>query len=169
MTSGVKELPSGIFQSTLVMAQRPAEVVMSLEEVRKILPHRSPMLFVDCVTKLNLEGGCLTAGFEVTLEHCIGHFSQKPVFPGNHTAEALQQAGGILLFKLHPEISEGSLGFLVKANGICWRKMVVPGDILRLEVHLVKYRHQLARFEGKAFVGDEEVASIEEWTVATAQ
>jgi len=131
--------------------------IINIEKILEILPHRYPFLLVDRVVKLE-KGKSIVAIKNVTYNEPFfqGHFPRLKVMPGVLVVEALAQAGGILLFHSLQE-PKGKFVFLSKIDNMKFRKPVVPGDQLRLEVEIIKLRQRFCHVSGKAFV-DEEVA-----------
>ena len=115
---------------------------MDIEKILKILPHRYPFLLVDRV--LNLEKGkSIVAIKNVSCNEPFfqGHFPQFKVMPGVLVCEALAQAGAILLYYSIPK-PENTLVFLSKLDNTKFRKPVVPGDQLRLEVEISRLKNR---------------------------
>jgi 3-hydroxyacyl-[acyl-carrier-protein] dehydratase len=137
---------------------QPTETTYDIEWIRSILPHRYPLLLVDRVTELET-GKRIVALKNVTAneEFFLGHFPERPVMPGVFIIEALAQAAGILF--LHDREDRASrLVYLTALEKTRFRKPVVPGDQLRLEVELIRLRGDYSRVRGRAFVDDEVVA-----------
>jgi len=117
-----------------------------------ILPHRYPFLLVDRVLELN-KGKSIVAVKNVTYNESFfqGHFPEFKVMPGVLIVEALAQAGGILLYKSIPD-PEKKLVFLSKIDNAKFRRRVVPGDQLIIEVELIELKNRFCRVKGKAYV-----------------
>ncbi len=151
----------------LMTAER--QVVLDLERIMAVLPHRPPMLFVTRVTQVFKEEkqvkSRLIAEFEVTDEHCEGHFPGKPVFPGVKIVEALGQASILLVFSLDSKRLEEKVPNLASADGAKFRQPVLPPTTLRLEVELTYLNNKGGKFSGKAFVADQLVAEFRELVI----
>ncbi|HIJ49877.1 MAG TPA: 3-hydroxyacyl-ACP dehydratase FabZ [Nitrospinae bacterium] len=128
--------------------------MMDINEIRKIIPHRYPFLFVDRIIECDFESRIVGIK-NVTADEPFfqGHFPEFPVMPGVLIIEALAQTACILGLKILKLEGKGSV-FFTGIDGAKFRKPVVPGDQLRLELTKIKQRKSLFRFEGKAFVDD---------------
>ncbi len=135
--------------------------LLTIEEILKCIPHRYPFLLVDRVLKLE-KGKCITAIKNVSYNEPFfqGHFPHLKIMPGVLVVEALAQAGGILLYHSVPN-PEKMLVFLTTINNAKFRKPIVPGDQLKLEVKFLKLKSKYCYFSGKAFVDGELVAEAE--------
>ena len=122
-----------------------------------MLPHRYPFLLVDRVLELE-RGKFIVAIKNVTVNEPFfqGHFPELRVMPGVLVVEAMAQAGGILLYNSIPD-PEDKLVFLSKIDNLKFRKPVVPGDQIRLEVEIVKLKSRMGYVKAKAIVGQEVV------------
>ena len=129
------------------------EGAMDIQELLRIAPHRYPFLMVDKV--LHRDATRAVGIKNVTYnEPCFtGHFPGRPVFPGVLMLEALAQIGGMLVLS-RPE-NLGTLAFFTSADEVKWRRQVVPGDQLRLEVELQKEKRGLCVVQGRATVDGE--------------
>ncbi len=137
--------------------------IMDIHEVMKYLPHRHPFLLVDRVIEMK-EGESIVALKNVTINEPFftGHFPNRPVMPGVLILEALAQAAGILAYKSTNTLpSEGVLYYFAGIDNARFRKVVEPGDQLRLEVKLLKAKRDIWKLEGSAFVDGELVCSAE--------
>lgn len=128
---------------------------MNIEGILKFLPHRYPFLLVDRVLSLE-KGKSIVALKNVTYneEFFQGHFPDIRIMPGVLIVEAMAQAGGILLFHSIPNPDKKFVLFS-KIDNMKFRKPVVPGDQLRLECELTKFKSRFFWLHGKAFVEGE--------------
>ena len=127
------------------------------QDILKILPHRYPFLLVD-KAEVNIKNQIIVATKNVTFNepHFTGHFQEQPVMPGVLIVEALAQAGGILAATLMKEIEGGHSVLLTGIEDAKFKKMVVPGNVLSLEVSIEKSKKMgsdiMYKFKGKAYV-----------------
>jgi UDP-3-O-[3-hydroxymyristoyl] N-acetylglucosamine deacetylase/3-hydroxyacyl-[acyl-carrier-protein] dehydratase len=133
---------------------------LDVGQIMKIIPHRYPFLFVDRI--VSLERGKKIVGIKnVTMNENFfpGHFPTRPVMPGVLMVEALAQTGGILVLT-NPD-HRGKVALFMAVDKVKFRKLVVPGEQLRLEVEMIRERSKTAQFKGVAKVGDEVAAEAE--------
>ncbi len=126
------------------------------------LPHRYPFLFVDRI--IELEEGRRVVGIKnVTINEPFfqGHFPGQPVMPGVLIVEAMAQTAGILAYNALGEEAIGKGVYLMSINGVKFRRPVVPGDQLRMELEVAKHRGDIWVFKGKAYVEDQLAAEAE--------
>ena len=131
------------------------KMIHDITEIQKYLPHRYPFLLVDGI--LEMERLKRIVGIKnVTMNepHFQGHFPGKPIMPGVLIIEALAQAGGFLLLQEIPDRAN-KLIYFVAIDGARFRRPVVPGDQLRLEVNVLNWRGDFCKLEGRAMVGEE--------------
>jgi len=134
--------------------------VLDIEKIKQILPHRQPFLFVDKI--IALEKGKHATGIKnVTINDYFfeGHFPGRAVMPGVLILEALAQVGGVMM--LASEENRGKLAFFLSADNIKFRKTVVPGDQLVLQVEAGKIKSKTAQVFGKALVDGKVVAEAD--------
>ena len=134
--------------------------MLDAKQILDLLPHRYPFIMVDRV--LEIEPGRRVVAIKnvsVNEPYFQGHFPGHPVMPGVLILEALAQAGAVALLAA-PE-HRGKLGLFAGLEGVRFRRQVVPGDQLRLEVEITRLRGSIGRGNGKAYVGGELVAEGE--------
>ncbi|MDR4890165.1 3-hydroxyacyl-[acyl-carrier-protein] dehydratase FabZ [Bacillus sp. HNG] len=131
-----------------------------INEIKEIIPHRYPFLLVDRI--LELEEGKRALGIKnVTAneEFFNGHFPDYPVMPGVLIVEALAQVGAVAMLK--KEENKGRLAFFAGIDNCRFKKQVVPGDQLRLEVEITRLRGSIGKGKGIATVDGELVCETE--------
>ena len=132
---------------------------LEIEDIKKILPHREPFLFVDRVVEITdkrVVGTKQLTGREPFFQ---GHFPQRPVMPGVLMVEALAQAGGVLMLS-KPE-HHGKIAYLASVSKARFRRVVVPGEELRLVVEILKFKSRVGIVHGVASVGSEVACEAE--------
>lgn len=134
---------------------------MLIEEIKKIIPHRYPFLLVDRVLELEEEQITAIKNVTVNEEFFNGHFPGQPIMPGVLQVEALAQAGAILLMKQKVEDSEKNLMVFTGIKNCKFRRQVVPGDQLKLEVKLGMMRRNFVTMIGTASVDGEVTCELE--------
>ncbi len=129
-----------------------AEVKLELQDILKILPHRFPFLLIDRVTEL-VRTKRIVALKNVTINEPFfaGHFPNFPIMPGVLVVEAMAQAGGVLLLSEFPD-REQKLLLFTGIERAKFRRPVVPGDQLRIEVDVLVWRGSAGRMQGKAYL-----------------
>lgn len=134
--------------------------ILNIEEIMEVIPHRYPFLFVDRVEIL--EEGVKGIGYKnVTINeaHFQGHYPGAPVMPGVLIVETMAQVGAVILLS-HKDFI-GKLPYFAGINKFRFKKKVVPGDSLRMEVEITKLRRSIGIGYGKAYVGEDLVAEGE--------
>lgn len=131
-------------------------------DIMQVLPHRYPFLLVDRVTDYN-EGEYLQAIKNVTANEPMftGHFPDYPVFPGVLMLEAMAQATGILAYKSFGLAAKGELYYFASVDNAKFRKPVLPGDQMIIEVDFHKERRGVASFSGVIKVDGKIVCSAD--------
>src|SRR5215470_20283562 len=133
---------------------------LDINEIRRILPHRYPMLLVDRILELEAERIVGIKNVTVNEPFFTGHFPDFPVMPGVLIVEAMAQTAGVLVLKNIPD-RETKLVLLVSIEYAKFRKPVAPGDQLRMELTLLKRKASVAKMSGKATVDGTLVAEAE--------
>lgn len=133
-------------------------MMIKIEQIQKFLPHRFPFLLVDRVKEIH-PGKSIIAIKNVSSNEFFfqGHFPGKMIMPGVLIVEAIAQAGGILLYNSIPE-PQHTFVVLSKIDKAKFRKLVVPGDQLKLEAEILKLKSKYGHLKGRATV-DGEVAA----------
>ncbi len=131
---------------------------MDITEIQSIIPHRYPMLLIDRIVELEPLKR-IVAIKNVTMNEQIfeGHFPGAPVFPGVCIIEAMAQAGAVLLFREVPD-RDSKLLYFTGIEEAKFRRPVVPGDQLRLEVTVLRYKMGYAKLRAEAYVDGQLVA-----------
>jgi len=132
---------------------------MDIRTIMKHLPHRYPFLLVDrileCIPDRKVVG---LKNVTINEPFFQGHFPGAPIMPGVLIIEAMAQAGGILAISSIPELNEGTLMYFMGLDQVRFRKQVVPGDQLILELEIIKKRAKVIKMSGLAKV-DGQVAA----------
>ena len=150
---------------------KDVKTVFSSEDIDKILPHRYPFALVDKV--IDYEAGKRAIGIKTVTKnepHFNGHFPNRPIMPGVMQVEALAQLAGIVCLQMEGA-SPGSVFFFAAVDGVKWKRPVIPGDVLVMEVEITKWKAKfgIAKATGKAYVDGELVVEVDEMTFALAK
>ncbi len=134
--------------------------MMDIKEIQKLLPHRYPFLLVDRIVEINPDKNAIgIKNVTINEEFFQGHFPGHPIMPGVLIIEAMAQIAGVLAFQ-----SGGSGGrpvYFMSIERAKFRKPVVPGDQLRIEVTILQHRANVWKFSGNALVENKIVAEAE--------
>ncbi len=124
---------------------------MNIDDIMKILPHRYPMLLIDKVIECDDEKR-LVAIKNVTVNEPFftGHFPASPIMPGVLQLEAMAQAGGILVNRLSG--ISGGIAYFMAIDNCRFRRVVQPGDQMRIEVEITQSRSKTAKFKARVLV-----------------
>ena len=135
--------------------------MITVEEIMRFLPHRFPFLLVDRVVDL-VPRKAIVAIKNVTCNEQFfqGHFPDWKIMPGVLIVEAMAQAGAVLLFGSIPD-PEKKFVVLSKVDKAKFKRMVVPGDQLRMDVEWTREKGRICQMKGKAFVEGELAAEAE--------
>jgi 3-hydroxyacyl-[acyl-carrier-protein] dehydratase len=134
---------------------------MDVNEILGILPHRYPFMLVDRIVEIDVEAKSIVGYKNLTFNEPFfqGHFPGEPIMPGVMQLEAMAQVAGIMLNKLSQK--EGEIAYFMSIDKAKFRRKVVPGDTLRMEIKVTRMRSRMAAVEAKAFVGDDLASQAE--------
>ena len=147
-------------------------IVLNSEEIKKLIPHRYPFLFVDKVNSINIDESIVALkNLTVNEEFFQGHFPHHPVMPGVLAVEACAQTAGILcayshLYKIHGEnldiknieMSKDFVFYLTSIDNTKFRNTMSPGDQLSLNVKVVQKSRLMWKFEAEIIINSEKKA-----------
>lgn len=134
---------------------------IDLQGIMELLPHRYPLLLVDRI--LDFEPKTWIRGLKnVSFNEQVfqGHFPSRPVFPGVYIVEAMAQTGGCLLMREYEDRARKVIYFM-GIDAVKFRKPVLPGDQLLMEVKVLQFKGRVCKMRGEAFVGGQKVAEAE--------
>ena len=136
--------------------------IINTKKLMDMLPHRYPMLLVDFLEKVDVNKSAIgVKNVSIGEPFFEGHFPGNPIMPGVLIVEAMAQTAGALVVESLSLHGSGSLVYFMSIEKAKFRKLVLPGDILKLHVEVVKARTKVWKFEGQARVKDELVAESE--------
>ncbi len=133
--------------------------MMTVNDIMKLLPHRYPFLLVDRI--IDLQPGVSAVGIKnVTINEpfFMGHFPEQPIMPGVLVIEAMAQVAGVMAFRSG---MEGKSVFFMSIDNAKFRRPIVPGDQVRMEIKVLKQRGNVWRFSGAATVDGKLVSEAE--------
>jgi 3-hydroxyacyl-[acyl-carrier-protein] dehydratase len=130
-------------------------MLLDTTEIQKILPHRYPFLMVDAIEEIDRVKRIVGIK-NVTINEAYfqGHFPDRPVMPGVLIVEAMAQTGGLLLLMEIPD-RQNKLIYFVAIDGARFRRPVVPGEQLKIEMKVLTWRGDFCKLDGKATVNGE--------------
>jgi len=133
---------------------------LSAVEIRNLIPHRYPFLLVDRIEEV--EPGVRAVGIKSVTQNepfFQGHFPDYPVMPGVLIVEAMAQVGAVGVMSV--EEYRGKLALFAGIDGVRFRRQVVPGDVLTMEVRIERLKGKIGRGKGKATVSGERVCEAD--------
>jgi len=133
--------------------------VLDVNDVMKLLPHRYPFLMVDRIVHIGEMNCTGVKNLTMNEQFFQGHFPGHPVMPGVLQVEAMAQVGSVLL--LRQPGNAGKIGYFMSADSVKFRKPVVPGDTLFIEVELSSKKRNIAKAKGRCIVNGEVVSEAE--------
>ena len=142
------------------MSEREPRTI-DLQGIMDLLPHRYPILLVDRI--LDFEPKEWIRGLKnVSFNEAVfqGHFPSRPVFPGVYIVEAMAQTGGCLLMREFEDRARKVIYFM-GIDGVRFRKPVLPGTTLVMEVKVIQFKGRICKMRGEAFVDGQKVAEAE--------
>jgi 3-hydroxyacyl-[acyl-carrier-protein] dehydratase len=141
---------------------QPLDLVLDVEAIKQLLPHRSPFLFVERlydIVPFQSATGLKAVGYNEP--YFMGHFPAFAVMPGVLIVEALAQTAGALVMHSLGQITENRVVYFLTIEKVRFRRPVRPGDVLRMPVKALRRRDPVWRFAGEAYVGDVLVAEAQ--------
>ena len=133
-----------------------------LDLIKRIIPHRYPMLLIDRVEDIVLRESAVGIKLVTANEpHFVGHFPRAPVMPGVLIIESMAQTASVMVGLTNNLVDHDVLVYFMSLDKCKFRRMVVPGDVLRLEITTIRSGAKIWRFSGVAKVGDAIAAQAE--------
>jgi len=133
--------------------------ILDINMIQNILPHRYPFLFVDRIIEVSEKRVVGIKNVTLDEPYFQGHFPGHPIMPGVLIIEAMAQVGGVVALNMGDNI--GKLAYFLSINNARFRKPVVPGDVLRIEVDFVKAKLSVVQVHGVAKIGDDVAAEAD--------
>lgn len=142
-----------------ILAVNDALPMADHERTKEMIPHRYPFLMVDKVVNLQANESALgIKNVSAAEPHFAGHFPSQAVMPGVLIVESMAQTAGILVVHTLGKEAEGKLVYFMAVDNARFRKLVVPGDQLKVYVKVLRSRGNVWKFEGVCYVDGEKVA-----------
>ena|SRR5579872_3807185 len=144
------------------MNEQGKPAILELEQIKRLLPHRAPFLFVERISDI-VPGQSATGWKTVAFNepHFLGHFPEHAVMPGVLIIEAMAQTAGALVVHTLGLQDRQRVVYFMTIDKARFRRPVQPGVVMRMPVQVIRHRGPVWRFEGKAFVDDELCAEAE--------
>jgi len=143
--------------STTAIADK-SDMILDINEIQKILPHRPPFLLVDRIVEIEPQKRIVgIKNVTINEPFFVGHFPNFPVMPGVLIIEAMAQTGGVLALRDEKDRAE-KLVLFASIEEAKFRRPVVPGDQLRMEVEIISRKTSFCRMKGNAYVDGQLVA-----------
>lgn len=143
------------------MSDQLSSILMDVEKIKTVIPHRFPLLLIESVHEL-IHDQKIVASYRIKQNEPVfeGHFPQNPIYPGVYYIESIAQAGAILIFESRKKrgIFDPAIGFLSTVEKARFRKICRPGDLLVFEVSLEKSRGAFFWLQGKVLLETDVVA-----------
>jgi len=144
------------------MDQTSKPISLDVEEIKKLLPHRAPFLFLERLTDIvPNESAVGHKAVSINEPHFQGHFPEFAVMPGVLIVEAMAQTAGALVVYSLGRASPSRKVYFMTIDKARFRRPVKPGDMLRFPVKAIRHRGPVWRFSGEAYVGEELAAEAE--------
>jgi 3-hydroxyacyl-[acyl-carrier-protein] dehydratase len=135
--------------------------MLQIEEIKKLIPHRYPFLLVDRVLEIGDNKITTIKNVSVNEPFFNGHFPGAPIMPGVLQVEALAQSGCIMMMKEKVEDPSKTLIVFTGIKNAKFRRQVVPGDVLKMEVEFVSHKRNFISMKGIATVDGEVTCELE--------
>jgi len=132
---------------------------LDIDDLYQILPHRYPFLMIDRILDIQPTRAIAQKNVTINEPYFQGHFPRKPIMPGVLQLEAIAQTAGILTMRSAENF--GKLAYFMSAENVKWRKPVIPGDTVIIEVEMLRTRGKIGKAKGVCKVKDEIVSEAE--------
>ena len=134
---------------------------LDVPAIERVLPHRFPFLMIDRVVEIDNDHIVALKNVSANEPYFAGHFPGHPIMPGVLQVEAMAQAGAVLALNVLADPGEKPLVFFMGIDKVKFRKPVVPGDVMRLEVKPLRKGGAIWKLEGRALVDGQVVSEAE--------